>query len=107
MGIFTVDDAITLSEELDHVISHIGHLNDEELGFVANQKAIVEYMIRTRKISDRMMKQIIEEFNKKFPNKSAEDEYIQSQLGFKDREEAKMGNPEGKADLNIEDGEKA
>jgi len=99
MGVFTVEDAMTLSSEIDHALSHIGYINDEELDFIANQKEILEYMIRTRKISDRMMNKLIRDFNEKFTDKEREDEYIQSQLGFKDREERKLGNIQGKADV--------
>jgi tetratricopeptide (TPR) repeat protein len=97
MGVFTVEDAMTLYEELDQVLTKLGELDDEEMMYVANQKAIVEYMMRTRKISDRVMMEVIESFNKKFNNKEAEDAYTQSEFGWKDRDEAKMGNMTGKA----------
>jgi len=99
MGVFTVEDAITMLEELDNAMAHIGDINDEELGFIANQKEILEYMIRTRKISDRVMKNIIQDFNEIFANRAAEDEYIQSQRGFKSREEREIGNIQGKSDV--------
>ena len=97
MGVFTVEDAMTLYEELDQVLTKLGELDDEEMMYVANQKAIVEYMMRTRRISDRVMVEVIESFNKKFNNKEAEEAYVQSEYGWKDREEAKMGNITGKA----------
>jgi len=103
MGVFTHEDVMILLEELDHAMSHIGDINDEELEFIANQKAMLEYMVRTRKISDRVIKQIITEFNKRF-GKEADDEYTQSQLGFKDREEKDMGNIQGKAEMEPSEG---
>lgn len=98
MGTFTVEDAMTLLEELDQTLAKIGDLNDEDLMFISNQKYIVEYMMRTRKISDRMMIKVIEDFNARFNSKDAEDDYLQSQFGFKDRDEAKMANIIGKSD---------
>lgn len=103
MGIYTIEDAITLLEELDNAMSHyVGGLDDEELGFIANQKAMVEYMIRSRKISDRVMQQIVEEFNKKF--KFKEDDYSGSEEGFKSRDEMKTGNPQGFVDRKVDQG---
>lgn len=96
MGVFTVEDVMVLIEELDRAMSAVGELNDEELMFISNQKYICEYMVRTRKVSDRMMKKVITEFNERFSAKN-DDLYVQSQFGFKDRDEQKMGNITGKA----------
>ena len=93
-GEFSVADVIAIAEEMEGALRNIGELNDEDMMYIADKQTMLEYMLRTHKVSDAIVKQIIEDFNKRFAG-TTDDDYIASEMGFKSKEEQITINPQG------------
>lgn len=84
VGIFTVQDLMTLSNELNQAIAHIGSITPEDLFLINNWKNQIEYMMRYDQICDRLVKEIIDTFNKRFgADKTADYENPEMSRGFR------------------------
>ena len=65
----------------------------EELEKLGAYRSIVEYMLQTKQINDKVLMAVIEDFNKTFIK--TDDEYNASPLGFRSRPEQLTGFIQG------------
>ena len=98
-GAFSIEAVKAISEELTRAFAN-RTLTSEELEKLGAYRSIVEYMLQTKQINDKVLMAVIEDFNKTFIK--TDDEYNASPLGFRSRPEQLTGFIQGYAIRGVE-----
>lgn len=94
VGVFTVDDLRSLSSELNQAMARLGSITPDDLMIINNWRGQVEYMLHYNQISDRLVKEIIDNFNKRFGKDQSEDFDAES-FGFNSTDQMNRGRVYG------------
>lgn len=93
-GAFTYEAVKTISSELDKAMAS-KDLTAEELTQLGDYRVKVEYMLQSKQICDKVLEDVIKDFNKSFLK--TDQDYDSSPLGWRNRQEQEQGWVKGYA----------